>query len=108
MKCLCLIYRNEQVLHTSPDSPADTECFAYARTVRNSGRRLAAEPLESVTTATTERMRNGRLSITAGPFAQTQEQLAGFYLIEAQGLERSAPSGRRHGSAVWKYAPCVN
>ncbi|MBD8192682.1 YciI family protein [Pseudomonas fluorescens] len=86
MKYLCLIYSNEQVLHTLPDSPADRECLAYAQSVQASGRMLAAEPLESVSTATTVRMRNGKLSITDGPFAETKEQLAGFYLIEARDL----------------------
>ncbi|WP_438870317.1 YciI family protein [Pseudomonas sp. L1(2025)] len=86
MKYLCLIYSNEEVLHTSPDSPADPECLAYAEAIQASGRMLAAEPLESVSTATTVRMRNGKLSITDGPFAETKEQLAGFYLIEAKDL----------------------
>ena len=89
MKYLCLIYSNEQVLHTAPDSPADTECFAYAQSVQKSGRMLAAEPLESVSTATTVRMRNGKLSITDGPFAETKEQLAGFYLIDAKDLNEA-------------------
>ena len=86
MKYLCLIYSDEQVLHTSPDSPHDSECLAYAESIQASGRMLAAEPLESVTTATTVRMRNGKLSITDGPFAETKEQLAGFYLIDAKDL----------------------
>ena len=53
----------------SPDSPHDSECLAYAESIQASGRMLAAEPLESVTTATTVRMRSGKLSITDGPFA---------------------------------------
>lgn len=89
MKYLCLIYSDEQVLHTSPDSPHDSECLAYAEAVQASGRMLAAEPLEPVTTATTVRMRNGKLSITDGPFAETKEQLAGFYLIDAKDLNEA-------------------
>ena len=89
MKYLCLIYSDEQVLHTSPDGPHDSECLAYAEAVQASGRMLAAEPLESVTTATTVRMRNGKLSITDGPFAETKEQLAGFYLIDAKDLNEA-------------------
>lgn len=89
MKYLCLIYSDEQVLHTSPDSSHDSECLAYAEAVQASGRMLAAEPLESVTTATTVRMRNGKLSITDGPFAETKEQLAGFYLIDAKDLNEA-------------------
>ncbi|MGR3966746.1 YciI family protein [Pseudomonas sp. 910_23] len=89
MKYLCLIYSDEQVLHTSPDSPHDSECLAYAQAIQASGRMLAAEPLEPVATATTVRMLNGKLSITDGPFAETKEQLAGFYLIDARDLNEA-------------------
>lgn len=86
MKYLCLIYSNEHILHTHPDSPRDDECLAYAEAVQASGRMLAAEPLEPVQTATTVRKRNGKVMITDGPFAETKEQLAGFYLIDARDL----------------------
>lgn len=86
MKYLCLVYSDERLLHSSPDSPEDAECMAYAESVQGSGRMLAAEALQPVQTATTVRMRGGKLSITDGPFAETKEQLAGFYLIEAKDL----------------------
>ena len=86
MKYLCLVYSNEQQLHSLPESPKDAECMAYAESVQGSGRMLAAEALQPVQTATTVRMRGGKLSITDGPFAETKEQLAGFYLIEAKDL----------------------
>ena len=89
MKYLCLIYSDEQVLHTSPDSPKDAECLAYAESVQGSGRLLAGQALESVQAATTVRMRGGKLSITDGPFAETKEQLAGFYLIDAKDLNEA-------------------
>jgi hypothetical protein len=89
MKYLCLVYSNEQVLHDSPESPQDAECMAYAESIQGSGRMLAAEALESVQTATTVRMRGGKLSITDGPFAETKEQLAGFYLIDAKDLNEA-------------------
>lgn len=89
MKYLCLVYSDEALLHSLPDSPEDTECHAYAEAVHGSGRMLAAEALQSVSTATTVRMRNGKLSITDGPFAETKEQLAGFYLIEARDLNEA-------------------
>ncbi|MNN78190.1 YCII-related domain protein [compost metagenome] len=50
---------------------------------------LAAEALQSIQTATTVRMRNGHMSITDGPFAETKEQLAGFYLIDARDLNEA-------------------
>ncbi|MCD7039879.1 MULTISPECIES: YciI family protein [Pseudomonas fluorescens group] len=89
MKYLCLVYSDEALLHSLPDSPKDPECHAYAESVHGSGRMLAAEALESVTTATTVRMRHGKVSITDGPFAETKEQLAGFYLIEARDLNEA-------------------
>jgi hypothetical protein len=89
MKYLCLVYSNEQVLHNSADSPEDAECMAYAESIQRSGRMIAAEALESVQTATTVRMRGGKLSITDGPFAETKEQLAGFYLIDAKDLNEA-------------------
>lgn len=89
MKYLCLVYSDEKALHSLPDSPEDPECFAYAQKVQQSGGMLAAEALESVATATTVRVRNGEVSITDGPFAETKEQLAGFYLVDAPTLDEA-------------------
>ena len=82
MKYLCLVYLEEQKLHAVPDS----ECMACGTGFRTSGVLVAAEALQPVETATTVRVRNGRVSITDGPFAETKEKLAGFYLIEAADL----------------------
>jgi hypothetical protein len=87
MKYLCLVYSDEHLLHSLPDSPKDAECMAYAESVQGSGRMVAAEALESVQTATTVRMRNGKLSITDGPFAETKELLVGYYLLDAPDLD---------------------
>lgn len=89
MKYLCLVYSNEETLHSLPESPRDEECLAYAESVQESGRMIAAEALQSVQTATTVRVRNGKASITDGPFAETKEQLAGFYLVEARDLNEA-------------------
>jgi len=89
MKYLCLVYGAEDGFHDLPDSPADDECQAYADTLQSDGRLLAAEPLESVRTATTIRVRGGRLTVTDGPFAETKEQLMGFYLIQARDLNEA-------------------
>jgi hypothetical protein len=82
MKYLCLVYLEEQKLHAVPDS----ECLACGTGFRNSGLLVAAEALQPVETATTVRVRHGKVSITDGPFAETKEQLGGFYLIEAKDL----------------------
>lgn len=60
MKYLCLVYCDESLLHSLPDSPADAECMAYAESIQGSGRMLAAEALKPVQTATTVRVRGGR------------------------------------------------
>jgi hypothetical protein len=83
MKYLCLVYFDEQTFATTPGRPSDPECFAFGEGVRESGQYVAAEALQPVKTAKTVRVRNGKASITDGPFAETKEQLGGFYLIEA-------------------------
>ena len=82
MKYLCLVYGEEEKLATM----ADHDCLAADTAMRASGHCIASEALEPVATATTVRVRNGRLSVSDGPFAETKEQLAGFYLIEARDL----------------------
>jgi hypothetical protein len=91
MKYLCLVYLEEQKLHAVPDS----ECMACGDLFRKSGLLIAAEALQPVETATTIRIRNGQLSITDGPFVETKEQLAGFYLIEARDLNDAIQAAAR-------------
>jgi hypothetical protein len=79
MKYLCLVYGEEKKI----TAMADDECMAYDRSLRNGGRCIASEALQPVQTATTVRVRDGKLSVTDGPFAETKEFLAGFYLIDA-------------------------
>lgn len=85
MKYLCLVYLAAEHEFSCPDS----DCAAYAEQLQTSGRMLAAEALHPIQTATTVRMRNGRMTVTDGPFAETKEQLAGFYLIEANDLNEA-------------------
>jgi hypothetical protein len=85
MKYLCLVYLEEEKLHAIDDR----ECKACGDGFKQSGVLLAAEALQPVETATTVRMRNGKIRITDGPFAETKEQLAGFYLIEARDLNEA-------------------
>lgn len=79
MKYLCLVYLEDAKLTAVPDR----ECLNCGETLRHQGLLLAAEPLFPINTAKTVRVRSGRVSITDGPFAETKEQLAGFYLIDA-------------------------
>jgi hypothetical protein len=92
MKYLCLIYDDEQVWEQM--APAESEAlmgeyFAFTDGIRASGQYIAGEALQPVATATTVRIRDGRLSTTDGPFAETKEQLGGFYLIEARDLNEA-------------------
>jgi hypothetical protein len=85
MKYLCLVYSQEEKLATMNDD----ECMEYDAVLRQSGRCLASEALQPVRTAASVRVRDGGVSITDGPFAETKEQLAGFYLIEANDLKEA-------------------
>ena len=85
MKYLCLVYLDEKRLGELPDE----ECVAFDAGIRESGHCVASEALELVQTAATVRVRSGKLSVTDGPFAETKEQLAGFYLIEARDLNEA-------------------
>lgn len=85
MKYLCLVYLDEKRLDELPDE----DCVAYDTEIRSSGHCIASEALQSVQTATSVRVRNGKVSITDGPFAETKEQLAGFYMIEAKDLNEA-------------------
>ena len=85
MKYLCLIYAEESALAGFDDA----ECVAYDTGIRSSGHCLASEALQPVQTATTVRVRNGAVTVTDGPFAETKEALAGFYLVEARDLDEA-------------------
>lgn len=85
MKFLCLVYSEEERLKDFPDD----ECVAYDAGLRAGGCCVASEALQPVRTARTLRVRDGKVSITDGPFAETKEQLAGFYLVEAKDQEEA-------------------
>jgi hypothetical protein len=85
MKYLCLVYLDEKRVDEVPDE----DCVEYDAKIRDNGYCIASEALQPVQTATSVRVRNGKLSITDGPFAETKEQLAGFYMIEARDLNEA-------------------
>jgi len=89
MKYLCLVYYNEAAMQERGDDhwqSLNKECQSYSGGLSESGVMLDGSALQPVSTATTVRMRDGQVSVTDGPFAETKEQLAGFYLIEANDL----------------------
>ena len=104
MKYICLVYLVEKDMSAMSKQEADTcieESLAYDEALRRTGHLLAAHALQPVETATTIRVRSGKLSTTDGPFAETKEQLGGFLLIEARDLNDAiqvaakVPMGRR-------------
>jgi len=102
MRYLCLIYDEEKKLGTMPQSESDAfmgEYFAFTEGIRKSGHYLGGEALQAVSTATTVRVRNGKLSTTDGPFAETKEQLGGYYLINARDLNDAIQVASRIPSA---------
>jgi hypothetical protein len=85
MKYLCLVYGPEADISKMDDH----KCLDFDRSIRESGHCIASEALESVTTAKTVRVRNGKVNVMDGPFAETKEQLAGFYMIEAASFDEA-------------------
>ena len=85
MKYLCLVYGEEPALQAMDDR----HCVAYDEEIRRNGHCIASEALQPVSTATTVRVRNGKVSVTDGPFPETKECLAGFYMIEARDLNEA-------------------
>jgi hypothetical protein len=89
MKYLCLIYDDEKKMATMSKDEGEAfmgEYFAFTEGIKKSGHYLGGNALQPVNTATTVRNRGGKLSTTDGPFAETKEQLGGYYLIEARDL----------------------
>ena len=85
MKYLLLVYGEEGKMREVDD----LSCLAFDKSVRDSGHCVASEALQPVATATTVRVRNGKASVTDGPFAETKECLAGFYMVEARDLNEA-------------------
>jgi hypothetical protein len=89
MKYLCLIYENEQNWSHYTKNQGDSmmaEYGSFTKDIQKSGHKIGGEALQPTHTATTVRVRNGKVSTTDGPFAETKEQLGGYYLIEATDL----------------------
>jgi hypothetical protein len=102
MKYLCLIYDAEAAMAKVPKSESDammSEYMKFTDDIMKSGHYVAGEALQPIATATTLRIRGGKLSTTDGPFAETKEQLGGFYLIEARDLNDAMQVAGRIPSA---------
>jgi hypothetical protein len=98
MKYLCLIYESESNWSKMSKEDGDRvmgEYNAFTQDIKTSGHYLGGEALTPTSTASTVRVRNGKLGTTDGPFAETKEQLGGYYLIEAKDLNDAIQVGAR-------------
>jgi len=102
MQYMLLIYDDEKVWESMPKEQADAEFGAYMKftsDIKASGHWRAGDALQPVHTATTIRIRDGKQTSTDGPFAETREQLGGFYVIEAADLDEATKIAAKIPSA---------
>ena len=101
MKYMLLIYGNEQYLDEAAREDCYGESAQLARDIKATGQYLSASPLHLTATATSVRMREGKRMVTDGPFAETREQLGGYYLIDAKDLDTAIDIAERIPGARW-------
>jgi hypothetical protein len=89
MKYMLLIYLDEKALGESERQACYVESTELAHEMRSNGQYLGANPLHSISMATSVRMREGKRFVTDGPFAETREQLGGYFLVEAKDLDEA-------------------
>jgi hypothetical protein len=87
MKYMLLIYLDEHALDETEQQHCYVESTQLAHGLKSNGQFLAASPLQPTSTATSVRIRDGKRLITDGPFAETREQLGGYYLVDAKDLD---------------------
>src|SRR5258707_15878396 len=95
MKYMLLVYLDEQAMSNEEREHCYVESARLAQDLNSSGQYLDASPLHPVATATSVRVREGKKVVTDGPFAETREQLGGYYLIEANDLDEAISVAER-------------
>jgi hypothetical protein len=101
MKYMLLIYGDENALTESAREHCYEESLQLVREIKEQGKFLGASPLHHTRTATSVRLREGKSLVTDGPFAETKEQLGGFYLIDAHDLDEAIAIAQRIPAARW-------
>ena len=106
VKYLLMIYTNEAEDAKRAADPAVgaavmAEYMTYTEDLNKSGKFVAGEALQPIATATTVRVRDGKTQMTDGPFAETKEQLGGFYLVDAKDLDEAIAWGAKIPGAKW-------
>ena len=89
MKYMLLVYLNEQAMSDAEREECYKESAQLARDLHASGNYVDASPLHPISTATSVRIRDGKRLVTDGPFAETREQLGGYYVVEARNLDEA-------------------
>ena len=95
MKYILLVYMDEQAMTDEERAHCYADSAQLAQDLSSSGKYLDASPLHPVATATSVRVREGKRLVTDGPFAETREQLGGYYLIEAKDLDEAIDIAER-------------
>jgi hypothetical protein len=95
MRFMLLIYQDEQLLDDATREACYVESAGLARDLNSTGNFHSAAPLLSVATAKSVRVREGKRLLTDGPFAETREQLGGYYMVEAESMEEAADIAAR-------------
>ena len=95
MKYMLLIYHDEHALSESERAACYAESTQLAHDLHSSGQFVAANPLQPTTTAASVRVRNGQTNVIDGPFAETKEQLGGYFLVDAASLDEAVSIASR-------------
>jgi hypothetical protein len=98
---MLLVYLEEQVLSEGEREKCYVKSAQLAREIHASGKFLGAAPLHPIASATSVRVREGKRLITDGPFAETREQLGGYYLIDAENLDEAINIAEKIPGAQW-------
>jgi hypothetical protein len=101
MKYMLLIYGNEDALSQDDREHCYEESIELVHDIRAAGRFVAASPLHHTRTATSVRVREGKKLVTDGPFAETKEQLGGYYLVDCPDLDQAIAIAERIPAARW-------
>ncbi len=101
MTYMLLIYLDENALSESQRSQCYAESAGYARQLHETGQYIAAAPLYPTATATSVRTLGGKPVITDGPFAETREQLGGFFLVNAENLDKAIEIAKQIPAGRW-------